>query len=284
MLQLNLFSKLTCWKYSFQNTTSSWGEPLIMAMDVGHGYDTHVEHENFSQLEGGNRNEDKETKAYSLIHITEGMLFDCVDLCINEGTRTFILGTNGCGKSTLLKILAKRLSPKEGTIHHAHGLNIGYFDQHIADDLIQNATEHMRADNKNTHKIITPLSYLKSLFPLKSEQDLRGQLSSFGLHGNQVNTNMRYLSGGERCRLCFSILMLKSPHVLIFDEPTNHLDAESVNALIYGIQNWNGTAVIVSHDTNFIRMVEGDCFLLVENEGKLKRIPNGIDFYLKNFF
>lgn len=264
-------------------------------MDVGHGY--HHNQAKTTQNNDDNNNEKKTVNGNPMKK--NGMLFDCIDLCINEGSRTCILGTNGSGKSTLLKVLAKMESPLEGTIHHAHGVGVGYFHQHIADDLIQhalsgaydaNAKDKITTQSESTksqfkaNNIITSLSLLQNMFPFKTEQDLRGELASFGLHANQVTTNIKYLSGGERCRLCLCILMLKDPQVLLLDEPTNHLDVESVDALIYGIQKWKGTLIVVSHDANFIRMIGGDCFLLMEEEGKLRRIPNGIDFYLEHFF
>jgi ATP-binding cassette subfamily F protein 3 len=77
------------------------------------------------------------------------------------------------------------------------------------------------------------------------------------------------------------MLMLRDPHVLIMDEPSNHLDPESVEALAYGLKNWNGTVVMVSHDVHLIRLLEGTCYVLVETEGKLRRLEGGIDSFLK---
>jgi len=250
-------------QFVFQSTTCTWNEPLIMAMDVGHGYDT------------GPTTIDITPKSTSPSK-ARGMLFDCVDLCIGENSRTCILGNNGSGKSTLLRILAKLEQPKEGTIHHAHGISVGHFHQHIADDLIQTA---LKSKSNN----ITPLSFLLQRYPKKSEEELRGELSSFGIHEAQAVTNILHLSGGERCRLCLTMIMLQRPQVLLLDEPTNHLDVESVDALLHGLKFWNGTVVIVTHDANFIRSMGGECFVLMEEESKLRRVPGGVDYYLEHY-
>uniref|UniRef100_A0A7S4N6T8 ABC transporter domain-containing protein n=1 Tax=Odontella aurita TaxID=265563 RepID=A0A7S4N6T8_9STRA len=236
-------------QFDFRDTTSSWGdEPLVMAMDVGYGYD-------------------------------KGLIFDCVELCIRERSRSFILGENGSGKSSLLSILAGQVAPLEGTVHVASGLSIGYFHQHVADDLIATA----RKVTTSGEQVVTPLSLLTELYPKKNEQDLRGELTSFGLNPKQASTNVRFLSGGERCRLCMAAMMLKDPQLLILDEISNHLDVESVEAIIYGIKKWNGTVIMASHDTNLIRSIGGDCYVLLESEGKLRRVVGGIDAYLKAF-
>ena len=118
------------------------------------------------------------------------------------------------------------------------------------------------------------------MFPKKNEQDIRGQLSSFGLGPQQASTHIQFLSGGERCRLCLAMLMLSDPQLLVLDEISNHFDPESVDALAYGIQQWNGTILMVSHDVHFIRQLDAKCFVLM-NEGKLKFVQGGIDSYLK---
>ncbi|KAL9187236.1 hypothetical protein ACHAXT_001339 [Thalassiosira profunda] len=238
-------------QFDFENTTCTWGdEPLVSIMDVGRGYS------------------EEPSDAPS------NLIFDCVDLSIREGSRTTILGENGSGKSTLLSIVAGEMAPSIGTVHFAAGVTIGYFHQHSADDLVRDAG---RSANGG---LVTPLSYLTERFPSKTEQDIRGALTSFGLSPQQAATNVRFLSGGERCRLCMTSMMLEAPELLVIDEISNHLDVESVEALIYGIRAWNGTVVMASHDANLIRSVGGDAFVLFD--GKLQRVK-GIDSYLSIF-
>mmetsp|Transcript_19846 Transcript_19846/g.42698 ORF Transcript_19846/g.42698 Transcript_19846/m.42698 type:complete len:680 (-) Transcript_19846:21-2060(-) len=196
-------------------------------------------------------------------------VFDCVELSIREGTRTVVLGENGTGKSTLLSIIAGEVNPTEGSVHYASGLGIGYFDQHSTDNLIRDDGE-----------FVTPLSFLASKFPSKPEQDLRGELTRYGLSPKQSSTNVRFLSGGERCRLCMASMMLEDPQLIVIDEISNHLDCESVEALIYGLNQWNGTVVLASHDANLIRSIGGETMVLYD--GKLRRI-DGVDKYLQIF-
>lgn len=95
---------------------------------------------------------------------------------------------------------------------------------------------------------------------------------------------MRFLSGGERCRLCIVDVMLQNnPEVLCLDHPTANLDVESVEALIYGLAHWNGTTIIVSHDAHFLRSLEAKCYVLIAEEGKLRRVEGGVDAYLRSF-
>jgi ATPase subunit of ABC transporter with duplicated ATPase domains len=234
-------------QFDFANVSSTWGdEPLVMVMDMGHGYDG-------------------------------SLIFDCVDLSFREGSRTTILGENGSGKTTLLSIIAGSISPTVGTVHFANGITIGHFRQ--------NAVDHLFSDlvvaSENGGGIVTPLSFLAGKFPSKSEQDIRGELTRFGLSPKQAATNVRFLSGGERCRVCMVSMMLESPQLLVIDEVSNHLDVESVSALIYGLRKWNGTIVMASHDANFIREMGGDSYVLFD--GKLMRLDGGIDAYLQVF-
>ena len=241
-------------QFDFRDTTSSWGdEPLVMVMDVGHSYNT-------------------ETISGS----TSNLIFDCVDLAIREGSRTTILGENGAGKSTLLSIIAREIMPSVGTVHFANGLNIGYFHQHAVDHLFANLCG--RSTRNDT---VTPLSFLTDKFPSKTEHEVRGELTRFGLSPKQAGTNVRFLSGGERCRMCMANMMLETPQLLVLDEISNHLDVESVEALIYGLNKWNGTIVLASHDANLVRSIGGESYVLFD--GMLRRIDGGIDTYLKVF-
>lgn len=227
-------------QFDFRPVSSSWGdEPLVMLMDVG-----------FSYNHG------------------DGNIFDCVELSIREGSTTVILGENGTGKSTLLSILAKRTNPCEGVVQYANGLVIGHFHQHSTDNFIRSGDE-----------LITPLSYLLSKYPNKSEQEIRGELTRYGLSPKQSATNVKFLSGGERCRLSMASMMLLDPQLIIIDEISNHLDCESVDALIYGLVHWNGTVILASHDANLIRSIRGECLVLFHE--KLQRVNGGIDAYVK---
>jgi len=241
-------------QFKFRHVHSVWNESLISIMDVGFAYKHQL---------GVDLNE-------------RGMLFDSVDLCVEEGSITCILGENQCGKSTLLQLISgsdSDIQPIEGKVQFAHNVNVSYFDQHKADTLI---SEGVTTYGSTTSAI----SLLMSLYPKKTEQDIRSELSSFGLGPQQATTYIQFLSGGERCRLCLAMLMLADPHVLILDEISNHLDPESVDALAFGLQEWNGTVLLVSHDVHLIRQLDAKCYVLMKKEGKLRYVQGGIDSYL----
>lgn len=255
-------------QFNFPQTKSTWGEPLVTALEVGFGYGDLVKTEqDFVSDEG-----------FQGFHIVrkEGYLFDCVDLCINEGSRYCICGPSASGKSTLLQILAKRLEPLEGTIYHASGVRVGYFDA----SKIQETISSM-ADTRTT----SALDYLSSRYPEKTEQDLRGHLTAFGLSPTtQAKTPILFLSSGEKCRFLLAAIMFDDPPILCLDDPTLHLDTQSVEALVYGLRHWNGTLVMVSSDANFLRSLEDvNCSVLIPEEGKLRRVDGGMDAYLKSF-
>jgi ATP-binding cassette subfamily F protein 3 len=245
-------------QFIFGDTNCTWGEPLISALDIGHGFGI--------TNKIGTSTASKE----------KGMLFDSIDLCVGEGSTICILGENSSGKTTLLKLLAKDkgMQPLEGEVHYAHNANVSYFDQHKADELIVDGIDKYGSCTSS-------VALLCQMFPKKNEQDIRSELNNFGLGSQQVSTHIQFLSGGERCRLYLAMMMLEEPHVLLLDEISNHLDPESVEALGYGLKKWNGTIVLVSHDVHLIRLLEGICYVLVGNEGKLRRLEGGIDSYLK---
>lgn len=245
-------------QFVFDNPKSEWGEPLILAHEVGHGYEGAV----------GLPRPENDTS----ITTKEGFLFDCVDLCVDEGGRYGIVGDNASGSSTLLRLLAKREAPLEGTVKHALNVDVGFLDQQVIDDMIEEATKGGPS---------TALAYLSSRYPSKSEKDIRGALTGFGLSPKQATTDLRFLSGGERRRLGFADIMLNQPQVLILDQPTADLDMESVEALVYGLNRWKGTLVTATHDANFLRSIYANCYALVH--GKLQRVPGGIDTYLRSF-
>ena len=201
------------------------------------------------------------------------LLFEGVDLSIAEKSKTFIIGENGSGKSTLLRILARVLSPSQGKVQHANKLQVGYFDQKMTDDLLDGESI------QSGIPFATALSILREEFLDKTEQELRGELTSFGIGPSQATSRLAFLSGGERCRVCLARIMLRNPEVLLLDEVTNHLDVESVEALIYGLKQWNGTFVLVSHDANLIREIGGTCYIVKQR--RVLRMIGGIDAYVK---
>jgi ATPase subunit of ABC transporter with duplicated ATPase domains len=256
-------------QFVFRDVASRWNEPVIMALDIGHGFNVVV---GTSQRDNSRNVVDK-VSMLPVITKKDGCLFDCVDLCVQEGEKYCIVGSLASGKSTLLKILSKLVQPIEGQVKYAWNLDVAFIDQRQINALVESTP-----DDKEC-----AISYLSKLFPQKTEHAIRGELTAFGLSPEQATTGIRFLSGGERCRLCLASAMLRDPHVLLLDEPTSNLDVESVDALVYGLSRWNGTVVVVSHDMNFVRSLNAKCYALIAKEGKLRRVEGGIDAYLRAF-
>jgi ATP-binding cassette subfamily F protein 3 len=263
-------SAFVLYLYRFRPTPSVWGEPLITALEVGHGFDTEAMSNSTQSAPLLVDDNDGKMKIVK----REAFLFDCIDLCIEEGSRNCILGAAASGKSTLLKLLANKLAPAEGEVHLASGVQVAYFDAHVMEDIVASVSP-----------TTTALDYCSRLHPQKSDQDLRGHLTAFGLCPTaQAKTPICYMSGGEKTRFVLATLMVSDPPVLFLDDPTCHLDVESVQALIYGLQRWNGTLVMISHDASFVRSLENvRCTVLLPEEGKLRHIDGSIDVYLKSF-
>lgn len=119
-------------------------------------------------------------------------------------------------------------------------MRISYFAQHHVDQLDLN---------------LSPVSFLASRMPGKSDQEYRQHLGSFGLTGLTGLQQISTLSGGQKSRVAFALLSLQQPHILVLDEPTNHLDIEGLDALMDALAKWNGGVIVVSHDSRFIHTV-----------------------------
>jgi len=165
-------------------------------------------------------------------------LLEDINVKVEMTSRIGILGANGCGKSTLIKVLLGELLPVDGSVWLNTNARIAYFTQHHVDQL---------------NLGLTPVAWLKHLFPGTSDADCRRHLAKFGILGELALLQIGNLSGGQRSRLAFSILCWREPHVLILDEPTNHLDLETIDQLILAVQGFKGAVLIISHDQHFLQ-------------------------------
>ena len=216
---------------------------------------------------------------YKTENSESNLLFENVDLCIEENSCVVILGKNGSGKTSLLKVLSGEQVPSQGTVNRATGVKISYFSQNGADELI----EEYAAQSTSSH---TAVSVVLDKFPMKNEEQARADLRAFGLGPDQVTTKVEFLSGGERCRLWLTLLImcdLQPSDLLIVDEPTVNLDAESVEALAFGLMQWKGSIIVVSHDANLLRTLGGTCYVILDEKKKIFRVKGGIDSYLRSF-
>ncbi|MFB2878150.1 ABC-F family ATP-binding cassette domain-containing protein [Floridanema aerugineum] len=171
----------------------------------------------------------------------EKILFLGAELLIERGDRIAFLGPNGAGKSTLLRLITGLETPTEGTVKlGAHNVIPGYFEQNQAEAL--DLTK-------------TVMDTIHDEVPEWKNEEVRTLLGRFLFSGDTVYKQVGALSGGEKARLALAKMLLRPANLLILDEPTNHLDIPAKEMLEEALQNYDGTAIIVSHDRYFISQV-----------------------------
>ena len=184
-----------------------------------------------------------------------------VSFDMKRGERLAIVGTNGTGKSTLLKVLMKQL-PATGRIKWSDNVKISYFEQESA---------QLNPEN-------TALEELHSRYPLLTELELRSLLGRVRLTGENVFKKISMLSGGERIKLCFAIIMQEHGNVLILDEPTNHLDLSAKEMLEAALCEYEGSIIFVSHDRYLLKRLAGR--ILEIESGCAQLYEGGFDKYM----
>ena len=163
-------------------------------------------------------------------------VFEDVNLTIRRGEKVAFVGKNGEGKSTFVKCVMGEI-PFEGTLKIGHNVQIGYFAQNQAQLLDENLMVHETIDRVATGEMRLKINDL---------------LGAFMFGGETSEKRVKVLSGGERSRLAMIKLLLEPVNLLILDEPTNHLDIPSKEVLKEAIKAFDGTAIIVSHDREFL--------------------------------
>ncbi len=163
-------------------------------------------------------------------------VFSDVTLTIKRGEKVAFVGKNGEGKSTLVKCIMGEI-PFTGTLKIGHNVQIGYFAQNQAQLLDEGLTVFQTIDNVATGDIRLKINDI---------------LGAFMFGGEASEKKVKVLSGGERSRLAMIRLLLEPVNLLILDEPTNHLDMPSKDVLKEAIRAFDGTAIIVSHDREFL--------------------------------
>ncbi|BCN30231.1 ABC-F family ATP-binding cassette domain-containing protein [Anaeromicropila herbilytica] len=187
-----------------------------------------------------------------------------VSIDIKKGKKVGILGGNGLGKSTFLKTLVKQLDPLGGDFSFGVHVQIGYFDQQMA----QYTSEK------------TVLDDYWDEFPNLMQQEIRSDLGAFLFSQDEVFKKVSMLSGGEKVRLALCRIFKRRPNFLILDEPTNHMDIVGKEALEAMLKAYTGTVLFVSHDRYFIKEVADH--LLVFEQGEVKYYPYGYEEYMED--
>ena len=191
------------------------------------------------------------------------LVFEKVDMTIKRGEKVAFVGKNGEGKSTLVKCIMNEI-PFDGNLKIGHNVQIGYFAQNQAQLLDENLTIFETIDQV-----------------AKGEMRLRinDLLGAFMFGGEISEKKVKVLSGGERSRLAMIRLLLEPVNLLILDEPTNHLDITSKEVLKEAIKAFDGTAIIVSHDREFLDGLVNKVYEF--GGGKVREHLGGIYDYLR---
>ena len=193
----------------------------------------------------------------------EHTVFDHVTLTIKRGEKVAFVGKNGEGKSTLVKCIMGEI-PFTGNLKIGHNVQIGYFAQNQAQLLDEKLTIFQTIDNVATGEMRLKVNDL---------------LGAFMFGGETSEKYVKVLSGGERSRLAMIKLLLEPVNLLILDEPTNHLDMQSKDVLKEAIKAFDGTAIIVSHDREFLDGLVDKVYEF--GGGKVREHLGGIYDYLR---
>ncbi|WP_261062730.1 ATP-binding cassette domain-containing protein [Streptococcus mitis] len=209
------------------------------------------------------------------------VLFDNINLQVDERDRIALVGKNGAGKSTLLKILVGEEEPTSGEINKKKDISLSYLAQdsrfesentiydemlHVFDDLRQTEKQLRQMELEMGEKSGEDLDKLMSDYDRLSENfrqaggftyeaDIRAILNGFKFDESMWQMKIAELSGGQNTRLALAQMLLEKPNLLVLDEPTNHLDIETIAWLENYLVNYSGALIIVSHDRYFLDKV-----------------------------
>ena len=209
------------------------------------------------------------------------VLFDNINLQVDERDRIALVGKNGAGKSTLLKILVGEEEPTSGEINKKKDISLSYLAQdsrfesentiydemlHVFDDLRRTEKQLRQMELEMGEKSGEDLDKLMSDYDRLSENfrqaggftyeaDIRAILNGFKFDESMWQMKIAELSGGQNTRLALAKMLLEKPNLLVLDEPTNHLDIETITWLENYLVNYSGALIIVSHDRYFLDKV-----------------------------
>jgi len=187
----------------------------------------------------------------------DNILFLEANLEVERGDRIAFVGPNGAGKSTLLRLVMGLEQPSEGSARLGeHNVEAGYFEQNQAEAL-------------DLEK--TVIDTLFEAVPDWTQTQVRSLLGSFCFSNDAVFKQVGQLSGGEKARLALALMLLSPCNLLVLDEPTNHLDIPAKQMLEDALMQYEGAALLVSHDRTFIARVANRIVELRDGELVLYR-------------
>jgi ATPase subunit of ABC transporter with duplicated ATPase domains len=188
---------------------------------------------------------------------------------IAPGERTAILGANGTGKSTLLGLITGTVSPTVGRVKRGKTVRIGTLDQQFAE--LEQITDE---------RVTDVLARAKSSYVVNGKELTPAQLlERLGFARAHLSARVGDLSGGQKRRLQFLLVLLSEPNVMVLDEPTNDVDTDMLAAMEDLLDSWPGSLIVVSHDRYLVERVTDQQFAIVD--GRLRHLPGGVDEYLQ---
>jgi len=225
-------------------------------------------------------------------------LFTNISFSVSRGSRLALVGPNGIGKTTLLRIIVGADEASSGLVHRARGAHIGYLPQEadfemtgtlwdaclqVFSDLLTRQEELHRleaqmADTAQVEVVMQRYGKLQEEFERRGGYTyvthIKQVLSGLGFDESDYTLSLDHLSGGQRTRAYLGRLLLSNPDLLLLDEPTNHLDIAAVEWLESYLAQWDGAAVIVSHDRYFL---DKACNVILEMH------PGAFELYHGNY-
>lgn len=192
-------------------------------------------------------------------------IFKGLEVLLSRGEKIALLGPNGVGKSTLIKCITGDTN-FDGVVERGHNVSIGYFAQDSAEKLDAESTVFDTIDR---------------IAKGEKRKDIRSILGAFLFSGEDVDKQVKVLSGGERTRLAICKLLFEDFNLLIMDEPTNHLDIQSKEILKDALKQYEGTLLLVSHDRDFLDGLSNKIWEI--NKDKVRIHYFGVNEFLKRF-
>ena len=180
----------------------------------------------------------------------ERLLVSGINLELNPGERVVITGANGSGKTALLKAILGNGKPLRGEILLNHYLSVGYLAQNRLESFLDKAVMDVYRDSSGINC---------------GDREIRNQLNSLKIFLTDSRKKIQELSEGEKTRLEFALALLNEPDLLILDEPTNHLDISTIEKLEKGLNQYEGTLLVVTHDKRLISRIKPDWIWTIGN-------------------
>ena len=178
-------------------------------------------------------------------------LYEKLSFTLNRGEKFLVVGENGIGKSTLLKLIVGKLQPKDGSVIINQKTEIAYYAQEL----------EILDERRTIIENVQSYDY--------TDTEIRGILSNFLFHDDDINKQVSVLSPGEKARVALCKILMKRANVVILDEPTNHFDPETQKIIGENFKDYAGTLIVVSHNPSFVDQI-GITRMLVLPDGIIK--------------